>query len=76
MGVADAALHRLEAIMLKLELSRETAETRKALDKFRKAVEARRKKDSSDTWLGCSLFVGLAVLIVVLAIYIVHRFLQ
>ena len=76
MAVADAALHRLEAIVVKLELARETVDTRKALDRFHKVIEERKKKDSSDTWLGCSLIVGLAVLVIAAAAYIVHRLAQ
>lgn len=74
-SVADAALHRLEAIVVKLELARETAETRKALDRLHKVITERKKKDRSDTLLGCTMFILLAVIVVSLAAYIVHRYL-
>ena len=75
LGIADAALHRMEAIVVKLEMVREAAETRKALGQFHKVIEERRKKDRSDTRLGCAMFVGLAVLIAALVVYILYRFL-
>jgi hypothetical protein len=75
-GVAGAATHRLEAIVLKLELARETGETRKALDRFRRAIQERKDQDRSDTRIGCTVFIVLAAVIVALAAYIIHRFAQ
>ena len=73
-AVSDAAVHRLEAIMVKLDLARETAETRKALERFREVIEERKRKDRSDTQLGCTMFTILAAILVALAAYLIHRF--
>lgn len=73
-GVSDAAANRLEAILLKLELVRETAETRKAMDRFRQAIKDQRRKASSETWLGCTMFTVLAAILIALAAYLIHRF--
>jgi len=47
---------------------------RKALERFREVIEERKRKDRSDTQLGCTMFTILAAILVALAAYLIHRF--
>jgi hypothetical protein len=74
--VTDAALDRLTAVCFKLKVSPEADGSREVLEQLGAVIEKYKRKEVSDTRLGCALITGLVALItglILLIIYFVTR---
>lgn len=71
-GLADAAEHRLEAIVFKLRKLPEDRALRETLAQFDALLAQRKEKDRSDATLGFLFIGGLVVFIVLLVLGVIY----
>jgi len=71
-AIVAAALDRLQAVIFKLKLGRETPETRRAVERFQQLIDEKAKAGNRDTLYGFLVIAGLLVVIGGIIAYIVR----
>jgi hypothetical protein len=71
-AIVAAALDRLQAVVFKLKLGRETPETRRAVERFQQLLDAAARAKNRDMRYGLMAIAGLLVVIAGIIAYIVR----
>lgn len=72
-ALADSALRRLETVVLKLKLLEPSSEIRRAIAEFEPVIRDFKARESSDTFWGLTVLGGLALAILLVAVYLAMR---
>lgn len=72
-AVANSALRRLDTVILKLKLLEPNPEIRRALAEFEAVIKEFKAQEANDTFWGLTVFGGLALAVILVAVYLSMR---